>query len=412
MSDMPGLAARLLALGMRHMDLVFRILRNTLPILVVRRGGRHYALITRYDDVQEVLSRPNTFNVVYAPKIAVIMEGDNIFLGMRDEERQRRDKATLRLAAPQAEAMARVKPETRRLAEEVIGRVRERGRLDLAMELTQEVTTRLFGAYFGTPGRSVEEISEQARRLFGYMFASPGNDPARQARAEPVAAALRRDIEETIRARKQDRGRHDDMLERCLRFQDIGLPGLSDREIRNNLIGLIVGAMPQAPMLIPQLFDRLLDRPRELAEAQAAARADDDAAVARYVFEAARFWPLAPWLYRQCEETYRLAGGTLRSRVIPRGTLVLAATRSAMFDGRRVPRPRAFRTDRPDHAYMHFGYGLHECFGIHMNKVMVPEICKAVLRLPGLRRAPGPEGRIRMDDEFGIFPMNLTVEFG
>jgi cytochrome P450 len=230
--------------------------------------------------------------------------------------------------------------------------------------------------------------------------------------AEPVAAELRAYVEQAIAARKRDRGRHDDVLERCLRFQDMGLPGMSDREIRNNLIGLIVGAMPQASMLIPRLFEILLDRPQVLAEAQAAARAEDDTAVARYVFEASRFWPLAPGLFRQCEEDYRLAGGTWRSRVIPRGALVLAATRSAMFDGRRVEDPRSFRTDRPDHAYLHFGYGQHECFGLYMNRVMVPEICKAVLKLPGLRRAPGPEGRLRMDEEFGIFPMNLTVEFG
>jgi hypothetical protein len=61
---------------------------------------------------------------------------------------------------------------------------------------------------------------------------------------------------------------------------------------------------------------------------------------------------------------------------------------------------------------MHFGYGMHECFGIYMNRVMVPEICKAVLKLPNLRRASGPEGQLRMDTEFGIFPMNLTVAFG
>jgi hypothetical protein len=61
---------------------------------------------------------------------------------------------------------------------------------------------------------------------------------------------------------------------------------------------------------------------------------------------------------------------------------------------------------------MHFGYGLHECFGLYMNRIMVPEICKAVLRLPNLRRATGAEGRLRMDDTYGIFPMNLTVQFG
>jgi cytochrome P450 len=404
--------ARLFGWLKSKMDWGFLLLRNTLPILVVRWKGRTYALVTRYDDVQEVLQRPNVFNVTYAPKIRVIMDGDNIFLGMKDEPNYTRDKTNMRMTAPRAEAMARVQPEVARLTAEVVERARPAGRLDLAMELTQDVTTRFFGAYFGTPGRSVTEFSDQVRWLFGWMFADIFDDPEKKAPAARLAAALRGYVEEVIAARKQARGQHDDILERCLRFQDMGIAGFSDREIRNNMIGLIVGALPQPPMVIPQLFDILLDRPLQLAEAQAAARAEDDAAVFRYVFEASRFFPLTPGLFRNCEEPYRVAAGNWRSRTIPQGAFVMAATRSAMFDGRKVPRSWQFRTDRPDYTYMHFGYGMHECFGLYMNRVMVPEICKAVLTLPNLRRAPGPEGRLRMDEAFGIFPMNLTVQFG
>jgi len=395
-----------------RMDLMFRIARNVVPILIVKFQGRTWALVTRYDDVEEVLTRPNVFDVVYAPKIAAIMDGDNIFLGMKDEERYTRDKTNMRMTAPRGEAVARVGPETARLSAEVIERALPNGRIDLAMELTQEVTTRLFGPYFGTPGRGLTEFSDQARGLFGFMFADLFNDPARKVAAEPLAVAMRAYLEETIAARKLARGQHDDILERCLQFQDLGLPGFADREIRNNLIGLIVGALPQPPMVIPQLFDVLLDRPKELAAAQAAARADDDALVARYVFEASRFYPLTPGLFRNCLEDYRVAAGTWRAKTIPAGAFVMAATRSAMFDGRKLADARSFRLDRPADAYMHFGYGMHECFGVYMNRVMIPQICKAVLKLPKLRRAAGDAGRLRMDEDFNLFAMNLTVEFG
>jgi hypothetical protein len=43
-------------------------------------------------------------------------------------------------------------------------------------------------------------------------------------------------------------------------------------------------------MMIPQLFDILLDRPKELQEASAAARAGNDELLARYIFEASRFY--------------------------------------------------------------------------------------------------------------------------
>jgi cytochrome P450 len=78
-----------------------------------------------------------------------------------------------------------------------------------------------------------------------------------------------------------------------------------------------------------------------------------------------------------------------------------------MFDGRRVEKPTSFRIDRPDYDYFHFGYGMHECFGLYMNRLMVPAICKALLRRKRLRRAPAG-GKLQMD---GAFAKRLIVEF-
>lgn len=380
--------------------------RNTFPILDLSRIGRP-AVIARFDDVKEVLDHSDIFDVTYAPKIREIMDGDNIFLGMSGEAAMR-EKATLRLTAPPAEAISRVKPQVTALTEAVMAKAAPSGRVDIAMQLTQEVTTRFFGAYFGTPGRDVKTLSDQARVCFDYMFADLHHDPALARRANAAAAELRTYVEEVIAARKQARGQHDDILERCLALQDAHTEGMDDRGIRNNLIGLIVGAMPQAPMLIPQLFTVLLDRPKALAAAQAAAMRDDDAEVSRYVFEASRFFPLTPALSRQATADYVLAAGTPRAHTIRAGTPVMALTGSAMFDGRRLPRPNEFRTDRPEGAYMHFGAGMHECFGLYMNREMVPAICKAVLRRPGLRRAAGDAGRLKVES---IFPTSLVVEF-
>jgi cytochrome P450 len=60
------------------------------------------------------------------------------------------------------------------------------------------------------------------------------------------------------------------------------------------------------------------------------------------------------------------------------------------------------------HEYIHFGYGHHTCFGIHMNKVMLPLVLKPLLKRPNLRRAPGPAGRL---SKRGAFADQLHVEF-
>ena len=177
-----GTGQRVLGWLKGHMDLMFRIARNLVPILVVRFQGRTWALVTRYDDVQEVLTRPNVFDVTYAPKIATIMDGDNIFLGMKDEERFTRDKTNMRMTAPRAEAVARVAPRDRaahRRGDRAAAR--PAGRVDLAMELSQDVTTRLFGAYFGTPGRSVTGVLRPGARAVRLHVRRPLQRPGAHA---------------------------------------------------------------------------------------------------------------------------------------------------------------------------------------------------------------------------------------
>jgi cytochrome P450 len=87
---------------------------------------------------------------------------------------------------------------------------------------------------------------------------------------------------------------------------------------------------------------------------------------------------------------------------------VFAATQSAMHDDDVVDDPGEFRTDRPRHHYMHFGVGLHECFGRFANLMTIPLIAKALLRRDGLERAPGDDGRLV---KAGPFPRSLVVTY-
>ena len=79
-----------------------------------------------------------------------------------------------------------------------------------------------------------------------------------------------------------------------------------------------------------------------------------------------------------------------------------------MFDPDAFTEPRAFRIDREQSLYLHFGHGLHLCYGRPINLVQIPEMVMALLRLDGLRRATGPAGRAAYE---GPFPDRLVVEF-
>ena len=57
---------------------------------------------------------------------------------------------------------------------------------------------------------------------------------------------------------------------------------------------------------------------------------------------------------------------------------------------------------------MHFGYGMHTCFGQYINMVQIPMIVKALLRCKNLRRASGAPGKVQYQL---AFPVSLHLEF-
>jgi len=70
--------------------------------------------------------------------------------------------------------------------------------------------------------------------------------------------------------------------------------------------------------------------------------------------------------------------------------------------------PEEFRSDRAPGDYLHFGRGMHECFGTFIANAVFPTTAKALLGRKNLSRARGRDGRIRYD---GAYSDHLFVEF-
>ena len=269
--------------------------------------------------------------------------------------------------------------------------------------------TAIVTDYFGIDNAQAGDLVAWSTLMFWYLFIDLAGDPALGRRVLDAAAACRSAIDAAIAARKASGEAKDDVLGRCLVLQKAGLPGMDDLGIRNNLIGLVIGAIPTISKASVQALDQLLERPQALASAQAAARAGDDALLAAHVFEAFRFNPVNPLIYRRAARDTRIAAGSLRARTIRKDTMVLAANLSAMFDPLKIESPESFRTDRAWGDYMLWGYGMHTCFGAHINRAVMPAILKPLLAKPGLRRAAGATGQI--DGGGTPFPQHFCVEW-
>lgn len=384
-----GLKGLIQRLMLAALPWVFSVLRRVKP--VVRIGGM--VLTTRHDDVREVFATDPVFGVSYAPKLDVIMGGEPFFLGMGDGPRYRADTATMHKVVAQGDDLRRLGEAVEAEASALVAAAKAQGAPVEVVQLVRTVTFGVLGDYFGVSLRT-GDLDIWVTRLFEFQFADGGNDPALRAEVDVMAPALRAHIDALIAQAHQGQGTDDTVLRRCIARQQAGEPGFSDVEIRTALMGFIVGGPPQPPMVVPQAMEQLLRRPDALAGAQAAALVGDDSLLAAHVFEAMRFDPLAPGLPRVALRDWTLAAGTGHAAHIAQGETVLAGFASAMMDPRRVANPRAFDPGRPPSDYIHFGYGLHQCFGLRINQATLHRMVKPLLEQPGLRRAPGRDGHL------------------
>ena len=384
---------------------IFALLRRWFSILVLGKN----AIVSRFDDVVEVLKRDRDFTIsqINASKIDQI-DGPFI-LGMDESPQYEREKAAL-LEVVRREDLDRIRQFVAQSAATLIDAARPQRRIDVVNGLARVVPVRLVATYFGMPGPNEPTMMRWMRDVFHYIFADLTNSPQVLQDALNSVTQLRQHMDAQIAWRKSHAGegnKNDDVLGRLLALQDAAHPWLDDHAVRRNLGGVIVGAVDTTSKFVSLAIDELLRRPKELAEARACAVKGDIETVRRYAWEAVRFNPHHPLQVRFCARDTRFAEGQQRSTKIPAETHAFVATLSAMFDPEVSAKPGEFNAQR-EVEYLHFGYGMHTCFGKAINGVQIPELLAALLRLPNLRRAAGSDGHILYD---GPFPDRLVLEF-
>src|SRR5262249_25356182 len=140
------------------------------------------------------------------------------------------------------------------------------------------------------------------------------------------------------------------------------LSGLDDEGIISNICGLLVGAIETTLQAIVNATEQILLRPHVAAKAITASLANDKQTLDAIVWEALRFYPMTTFVVRVAQEQAVIASGSAHETVVTKGRDVAAAIGSAMFDPGIFPDPDTFKA-RPRDAYLHTGFGSHECLG-------------------------------------------------
>ena len=179
----------------------------------------------------------------------------------------------------------------------------------------------------------------------------------------------------------------DTLLGRAVAAGAAGNSAFDADGLRANIIGIVIGAIPTLSKASCLAVEELLRRPDVLAKARALAAAGDEAGVADHLWEALRFSPVNPILYRRAPRATSIGGTEVAA-----GTMVLAANLSAMFDDAVVPKANRFVAGRPWGIYALWGEGLHLCWGDRINKAILPAMLTPLLAKPALKQLSPPDG--------------------
>lgn len=414
----------------------FKQLREQKPILVTPEC----TLVARFDDVRDLLQMPKIFTVdLYKPKMGVTSEDDGYLMAHDDDALHYREKSLMQGLLNREDL-----PRIRKLISEASAKILNQagGEIDIVAKYTREVPAILVQEYFGLDHVEREKLIDWS---FWNQYDAFHNQPFDLNSEEHhqhiidehsrvtkelqfyVAKTLARKlslvkIEQAhdmfhkvvkglrslyylVSGKKDQRPSTDDVFSRMIRTEFASEVDFSLVRVGVNAGGLLIGAIETTSQAVAQVIHMLLTNPELLTQAKQAAAARDTKAFDNIVWEALRYVPISPYVFRQASQNYTLALGTERETTIKAGTNVLALTQSAMFDSYAFANPEQFNPERNWYHHFNFGFGSHECLGKYIGMEMIPEMVRQVIRLPEIEAASD------IDYKDGPFPEALTLRW-
>jgi cytochrome P450 len=389
---------------------LYRRLRDEAP--VHHSQARGVWSVTRFDDVMEVLKRPEVFssramftmllaggseklpplslsflrffwNMLFKVRLNPLEFRTARNLIVEDGERH----ASMRAVVNRGFTPRRIaswEGRIRELVEECSAPLRGGRGFDVMRDLAVPVPTTIIAEMLGVPRDRLADF-----KRWSDMVISVATGPARQRPFErPYADSLiellcyMRDL-----ARERRRSPRDDLISTIVAEQE-GETALTDREVVQFVVLLLVAGNETTTNLVGNIVNALLDHPAE-AEKVAA----DPGLVPALVEEGLRYDTPVQVVFRTTTEEVEICGVR-----IPKGEFVGVFLGSANRDERRFPDPDRFDVTRRPQGFPSFGFGHHFCLGASLARLEAKLMLEALVpELPGWARA---EPRVERIDSF------------
>jgi cytochrome P450 len=331
-------------------------------------------LVTRWDDVMDVIKTPDVYTAETEPSTLNRTFGKNL-LGSEGPYHQRirsiiqpwfRNQA---IGHYPAEVIAPV-------ANELIDGIAGRGEVELASEFAEPLSVLVLKRATGI-GDAVDD--ETLRRWFHELALGAANFEGDEDK-QRVADGASQEVNETVAGiLERLEGSPDDTLLSSMLHTEVDGERLSREEIQSNLKVMIVGGLQAASDLIALSTWSLLSHPE-----QARRVVDDLDLVPHAVEEGARWFSPVGTSTRQTTRDTELAGVKLE-----KGALVAAVLSSANRDERHWSDPDSYDIDTHRRPHLAFAGGAHVCVGALLARQEARTAVRRLLeRLPNLRLDP------------------------
>ncbi len=415
--------------------LMFAVLRRTRPIAVVGKN----VIVTKANDVREVLDRFDDFTLNEI--LAEGMPWGPFMMTVDWRVQHGHERQLLQSAVVPSVDIERIRNiavrHCRRQIRDASKGDAGRGRIDVVADLANPIAVAVVETYFGVPpirGNQFQ-LANIMGDLASFIMVKPPTGSRRRMEIHDSIVTLTTHLDDLIQTREREFAAApglplplpDDLLTRLVhRLGGDGvLPLWFDKAwVRRYITGLVGTGGATFVRATVQAVDRLIAHPAALRRARAlAARLDEAERDARIlaaqeakprereaarlrievardkfrqvVHEALRFRPMLPLLIRYSPRETIIAKGTKHARMVPAGARVVAGPLAAMFDPEAIEMPWRFCSSRALGDFLHFGHGERACFGRYVADTAMIEVVRALVRLPDLKRAAWPQGRIR-----------------
>ena len=382
----------------------FKQLRTERPVLETPEC----TLVALFTDVRDMLQMPKVFTVdLYKPKMGVTGPDEGYLMAHDDNALHYREKSLMQGLLNRKDL-----PRIRRLIEKAAKKTLDDagGKIEVVNDYCRMVPVYLVQDYFGLDCVDKKDLIEWS---YWNQYDAFNNQPFDMLSDAEHRAIVEKHDEVTVKlgayiaslmTRKlvtttlmkpvnlltgpfrwlyykisgKTPPTRDDMVSRMLNSKFAGEVDFSLVRVGVNAGGLLIGAIETTSQAVAQTIEFLIERDL-LKQARDCAHQTDLTAFDDMVWEALRFVPIRPDIFRKAASDYTMAKGTERETTIRKGTIVRLLTHSAMFDSYAYENPDEFSPGRNIYHNFVFGYGQHQCLGKYVGVEMIPEMVRQVI---------------------------------